>query len=295
MTESERPDSLPRSREQDGNWRFYPGVTAGNWDYFRSRQVAGQYDGFVENDPLTELDWGYISNYLPEGPSDLVVADFGTGSGRHLVPLLLRGCRVVLGVDLSRNMLRESLRKFEEKKSEFRPDQAFIPVLSNLVELEGIASSSVDFGICMFSTLGMIQGRGNRQRFLKHVQRILKPGGRFVVHVHNYWYQCRYPRGLRWMLGNFIQALLGRAEVGDRQADYRSIRNMFLHSFRYSELRKELADSGFKVLDTHSLTSGEFLSRAGYRPVHCLRTIGWLVACENMACENILTHPLHRA
>ncbi|MDG2184467.1 MAG: methyltransferase domain-containing protein [Mariniblastus sp.] len=280
MIESGKSGGLRGSQEHSKNWHFHPGVTAGNWDYFRSRQVADQYDIFVQNDPLTQLDWRYISNYLPTSQPNLVVADFGTGTGRHAVSLLLHGCRCVLGIDLSRAMLLEAIRKVEEKKPHFRSEQSFIPMLGNLVALEGMESDSVDFGICMFSTLGMIKGRDNRQLFLKHVYRILKPGSRFIVHVHNYWYQCRYPGGLKWMLGNGLMSLLGRSQIGDRQADYRSIRNMFLHSFRYSEFRKELNESGFRLIDTHRLMAGNNQPSQGYRFNDCFRTIGWLVVCD---------------
>ena len=82
------------------------------------------------------------------------------------------------------------------------------------------------------------------------------------------------------MLRNGLMSLLGRSEVGDRQSDYRSIRNMFLHSFRYSEFQKELNGSGFRVVDTQSLVAGESQPNQGFRVVDSLRTIGWLVVCE---------------
>jgi hypothetical protein len=82
------------------------------------------------------------------------------------------------------------------------------------------------------------------------------------------------------MLGNGLMSLLGRSQIGDRQADYRSIRNMFLHSFRYSEFRKELNESGFRLIDTHSLMAGNNPPNQGYRFNDCFRTIGWLVVCD---------------
>lgn len=82
------------------------------------------------------------------------------------------------------------------------------------------------------------------------------------------------------MLRNGLMSLLGRSQTGDRQADYRSIRNMFLHSFRHSEFRKELNDSGFRVVNTNRLIAGNNQSKQGHRLVDCFRTIGWLVVCE---------------
>ena len=70
---------------------------------------------------------------------------------------------------------------------------------ANLVELGCIRSGAVDYGICMFSTLGMIRGRQNRRRVLAHARRILKPGGLFVLHVHNLWYNLFDPQGRLWL------------------------------------------------------------------------------------------------
>ena len=280
MTESGKPGGLRRSSGPAPNWRLPKGVPEGGWDYIRSRQVASQYDAFVKNDPLTRLDWRYILTYLPEDHRNLVVADFGTGSGRHAISLLAHGCRVVLGIDLSRSMLQEAAEKVREKTPQLRSDQFLVPVWANLVELEGIPSHSIDFGICMFSTLGMISGSDNRQRFLEHAHRILKPGSRFVLHVHNYWYQCRYPGGLKWMFGNWVRALMGKSEIGDRRAEYRSIRNMFIHSFRYSELQRALATSGFEVREVCSLRGGNLEPKNGYHIADCFRTVGWMLVCE---------------
>ena len=45
-----------------------------------------------------------------------------------------------------------------------------------------------------------------------NASRLLKPGGRFVLHAHN-----RFFRGLGWkrVLGQRVKTLLGRADAGD--------------------------------------------------------------------------------
>ena len=82
------------------------------------------------------------------------------------------------------------------------------------------------------------------------------------------------------MIDNAWRSLLGRAEIGDRQADYRSIRNLFIHSFRYRELCRELNQSGFRLLDTSRLIAGSRQPSRENRWGDGFRTIGWLVACE---------------
>src|SRR5262249_58740241 len=51
---------------------------------------------------------------------------------------------------------------------------------------------------------------------VSHAQgpRLLRPGGRFVLHVHNRWFNLWDPQGRRWLLGNTLAALLGRAAAG---------------------------------------------------------------------------------
>ena len=58
----------------------------------------------------------------------------------------------------------------------------------------------------------MVRGRDNRAKVVENAHRLLKPGGRFVLHAHN-----RYFRGLGWtrVLDQRLKTLLGRASAGD--------------------------------------------------------------------------------
>jgi ubiquinone/menaquinone biosynthesis C-methylase UbiE len=59
---------------------------------------------------------------------------------------------------------------------------------ANLTELDCLAAESFDCAACLFSTLGMVRGESERERVVAHAYRLLKPGGRFVLHVHNRWF-----------------------------------------------------------------------------------------------------------
>lgn len=255
---------MPHSRT---SWQLPPGVARGSWDYVESPRIAADYDEYFVGTPLFDFDEAVLAEHI-QPPAR--VADLGCGTGRALLPLVRRGCRG-LAVDLSDSMLR-----IVQEKAELEG----LPVaclLANLVELDCLAAESVDHAICLFSTLGMIRGAEHRLRFLRHVRRILRPGGVFVLHVHNYWYNLYDPDGPWWLLGNWWQSLWDREiEAGDKYFPYRGVPTMFLHVFTEGELLGALREAGFELLDFIHLDP----QRCGPLPwpwlVGSLRANGWI-------------------
>ncbi len=128
---------------------------------------------------------------------------------------------------------------------------------ANFVELGCLRDASADYCICMFSTLGMVRGHENRLQVLRHVARILKPGGKFVMHVHNRWHNLRQPEGRRWLLANFFRWFArGDTEPGDKFFEYRGVPSMFLHVYTRSELTSSLRSAGFQIEELISLNTG---------------------------------------
>jgi SAM-dependent methyltransferase len=150
-----------------------------------------------------------------------------------------------------------------------------------LVDLSCLAENSIDNAICLFSTLGMIEGDENRQAALAHIHRILVPDGIFVAHVHNLWHNLFDPEGPWWLLGNLARSrgrlVNGR---GDRQFDYRGIRNFFLHAFTGRELNRMLSGVGFRI--ERRIPVG----RSSDGRLSCpwllgvVRAQGWIVVCR---------------
>jgi SAM-dependent methyltransferase len=251
-------------------WKLPAGVTRGLWEYVHSRSIAFDYDTYFADYELFEFDEQVISRHF-RTPG--LVADLGCGTGRALAPLCRRGFRG-LAIDLSENMLAV----VREKAA--RENLPIECLRANLVELD-LPENSVDYAICLFSTLGMIQGRANRQRVLDATRRMLRPGGVFVLHVHNYWWNLYDPRGPWRLTMNYLRAkAIGDVEPGDRYFHYRGVQNMFLHVFTRRELAASLRRAGFRICEFIPLDARRKRELRWPWLVSSLRATGWIVACE---------------
>jgi len=253
------------------DWRLPPGVTHSLWDYAQADHIADDYDEYFAHNSLFEFDLAVLERCFTR-PGRIV--DLGCGTGRLLVPFARRGYRG-LALDLSLPMLRVV---GEKARSENLPiDRLCV----NMAELDCLKSASIEYCICMFSSLGMVRGRENRRKVLAHVRRILKPGGLFVIHVHNRWYNLTDPQGRWWVFKNQLAALTGRvAEAGDKIFDYRRIPNMYLHVFTRHEFTSDLASAGFRIRELIALDNER--RHALSRPwlFGRLRANGWIAICE---------------
>ncbi len=203
------------------DWQLPPGVTRGTWQYAQAPFIATDYDTYFREHSLLELDAAIVRRHLTR-PG--VIVDLGCGTGRALLPLVRAGFRGI-GIDLSQSMLEVLRQKADRERLEVQC------LRGNLVELDFLAEASVDYALCLFSTLGMICGEGHRQGVLRHVHRIVRPGGLLVLHVHNFWHNLWWPQGRDWLLRNLIGSGVRCQIRGDKRYDYRGIRQFYLHLF----------------------------------------------------------------
>ena len=252
------------------NWQLPPGISPGVWDYTQADFIASDYDSYFANHDLLRLDAQIVSDLLRD-PG--LVIDFGCGTGRSLFPLVERGFTAI-GIDLSNPMLESASAKREIHNYE----QASF-VRANLVQLECFASEIADYGLCLFSTLGMIEKSENRIKFLNHVHRMIKPGGMFVLHVHNQMYNLYDPGGPWWLLRSWFARFRG-SEFGDRIYNYRGIKRFFLHSFGKRELRNLLKKSGFSICEWIPLNRNCSGRLGTISLFETLRASGWIVTCR---------------
>lgn len=215
------------------DWQLPPGVDRGLWDYLHSDEMVAGYDAQMAASPLARRDVVFCERAFPT-PGRLL--DLGCGTGRLCVPFARAGYECV-GVDLSPEMLA---------KAKTNADAAGVSVewvTANVVDLNGLADGSFDYAACLFSTLGMVRGEENRRAAVAAVRRVLKPGGRFVLHVHN-----RYFRRLGWTGLRSGDITMSQVYAGAP---------LTLHHFSRREAIRLLRSEGFRVVRVKAVGDGE--------------------------------------
>jgi SAM-dependent methyltransferase len=257
-------------RRPPADWQLPPGVNRGLWDYVHDPAVARNYDAGLAGTPLFDVDQRFVERHCPPGGRLL---DLGCGTGRLLVGFAARG-HAVLGVDLSQPMLEVARTKATAA------GVAVGLVRANLAELDGLAPGRFDCAACLFSTLGMVVGATQRRRVVAHAFRLLRPGGRFVLHVHNRWFNARDPAGRRWLLRDLLRTWAG-GEGGNRVMPvHQGIAGLTLHLFTRREAVRLLRGAGFRPVEVRpvSLQPDGRLSWPWW--FGRLRAYGYLLAAE---------------
>jgi SAM-dependent methyltransferase len=250
-------------------WRLPEGVNLPLWEYVHTPRLAVEEDAYFAGHPLHEQDARIVDAHFAT-PGRLV--DLGCGAGRHALRFAARNFTVV-AVDLSRPMLQTVRRKVLE----FEGRPSLLALEANICRLSCLANNTFDYAISMFSTLGMIRSRAARKKALGEAARILRPGGRLALHVHNLWLNLRNRQGRLWLLGQLVRALRLKDEVGDRRMTYRGIHDMEVHLYRWGELKRELRWAGLKIEQAIPLDD------VSYQPIRhpwlfpSFRAGGWIV------------------
>lgn len=236
------------------DWLLPPGVDRGLWDYLHAADMVAGYDEQMRVSPLAIADGAFCERAFAT-PGRLV--DLGCGTGRLCRHFAAKGYDCV-GVDLSDEMLAQA--RSAASGVEW--------VKANLVELSELPGESFDYAACLFSTLGMVRGADNRAKVVANAFRLLKPGGRFVLHAHN-----RFFRGLGWkrVLGQRWKSLVGKPDAGDiTMSQAYAGAPLTLHHFTLPEVTHLLGAAGFAVRE--ALAVGD-----DGTPAAGSRVYGWLV------------------
>jgi SAM-dependent methyltransferase len=253
------------------DWQLPTGVSRALWDYAHDPAFARVYDATLEGTPLLKFDREFVIEHCrPAGK----IIDLGCGTGRLALALSQAGYQPI-GVDLSLPMLSV----LGEKAAAL--GLAVPCVCGNLVELGMFADESFDHAACLFSTLGLIVGAEARQRAVAHVHRLLKPGGVFVAHVHNRWFNMWTAAGRRLLYREILAAWLGRGAPGDYEMPaHEGAGGVMMHLFTRSEIVRLLQTAGFAIIEVRPVSlrdNGQLTCPWWFR---LLRSYGYLIAAR---------------
>lgn len=180
-------------------------------------------------------------------PDDRIL-ELGTGTGRIAIGLAEIGFENVLGIELSRPMVKEARRigKLMELPVFFQQGDA------TCLKFEDNLFDGAIFG---FNGLMQIPGRENRDKALEEIRRVVRPGGALVFTTHdrdsarhrNFW---KAEKG-RWAKGKQQADLL---EFGDRY-EATDLGKLYIHVPTPVEVREALQRTGWKAEWDH-LRSG---------------------------------------
>jgi SAM-dependent methyltransferase len=173
------------SEEAPPDWRLPVGVNAALWQYAQSIRLAHEEDLYFARHPLFRKDAIEVDARFVE-PGRII--DLGCGTGRHALRFARRGFSSV-AVELSQAMLEQVGLKAGALG--VHVDR----VKLNLCHLGCFPDGSFDYALSMFSTLGMIRTPAARRLALAEASRILRPGGRLALHLHNIYLNLRLKRG----------------------------------------------------------------------------------------------------
>lgn len=240
------------------DWKLPAGVDRGLWDYLHSAEMVDGYEASMAVSALAAIDVAFCEEQFST-PGRLI--DLGCGTGRLALHFARKGFNC-LGVDLSEEMLK----KAREIAAQSAPTQGTCEYrIGNLTALDGVADGEFDYAACLFSTLGMIRGDEQRRKALAEFHRVLKPGGRLVLHVHNRFFVREL--GVRGFISGEIT--MPQAYGGAP---------LTLHHYRLGELKRLLTEAGFQIGRIVAVDPAGRLPHSWWLPA--LRSYGYLVAME---------------
>jgi SAM-dependent methyltransferase len=155
--------------------------------FFDAGYVAELEDQKPPGQTRREVEFLLRSFRLPPGAR---ILDVACGFGRHAAELSRRGFRVV-GVDLSRTMVREARHRFREGPR-LRFVQGDMRRLDYRAEFDAV--------ICFYTSFGYFP-RAQNEATLQRMACALKPGGRVLIDHRNPSHDAALPRRLWYRAG----------------------------------------------------------------------------------------------
>jgi len=194
-------------------------------------------------DNTRKKPWEICLEYISDLPKESIVADFGCGNGRHLIPCA-KYCKKVYGIDISEKLLDIIKRKIEKQNI------TNVELMhSNLVKIP-LKDNSVD-SVIFIASLHNIKGRDNRITALRELKRVLKKDKTAMISVWSRW-QDKFRKDF------FKKAfqIQNKNEYGDIDVYWRQDGldiPRFYHLYSKKEFEKDIKSAGLEIIDIKSV------------------------------------------
>ena len=213
-----------------------------NEDHFKNSEktwnlIAKSFDN------TRKKPWNICLEYINNLKKESVVADFGCGNGRHLIPCA-KHCKKVYGIDISKKLLDIVKRKIEKQKI-----TNVELIHSNLVKIP-LKDRSVD-SIIFIAALHNIKKRKNRIKALSELKRVLKKDKIAMISVWSRWQEKFRIEFLKkfFLIDN-------KNEFGDIDI-YWTQNNLniprFYHLYSKKEFEKDIKKAGLEIIEIKSV------------------------------------------
>jgi SAM-dependent methyltransferase len=203
--------------------------------------VKDNYDDIAEAFDLDRRKpvWPETAKLASEVKPGSRVLDVGCGNGRLFNALSGKGVDYV-GVDNSNNLLDKARSNY--------PDAKFI--VGDMLSLDSLGLGRFDEVFCI-ATIHHLPGKANRAEGWRQLASCLKPGGRAVVSVWDFWQLPKY----RWpIIISYIKSYLKISpyDPGDlifpwKDSTGKSVSPRYYHACTHKELAGQAKAAGLKV------------------------------------------------
>ena len=202
------------------------------------------WDTIAESfDTTRKKPWKQSIDFIGSLPKTSFIADLGCGNGRHLLVCAEQGHQVV-GVDISRNLLKITQKKINQKGFThaicLQGDLVNVPLKDNVLD-----------AVLYIASLHNIQGRKNRICSLKEVKRILKPEGKALISVWSRWQDTYRMRFFKKMFTRRADEEFGDIMIYWRQHQLNTPR--FYHLYGKHEFIQDVRRSGLRIDQVQSV------------------------------------------